>query len=68
MPMRLATEELHFSGSLRIAGLYSERPSREICNGTHTDLTFEDVLDDPRLRTDSQDFHSAMEEQLGFTF
>lgn len=67
MPMRLAMEELTFSRSLRIAGLHSERPSREICVGSHADLGFEDVLDDPRLRTGDIDFHSAMESRLGVT-
>lgn len=67
MPMRLAHEEMIMSNPLRIAGLYSERPSREICNGSHLDLGFEDILDDPRLRTESVDFHQAMEEHFGIT-
>jgi hypothetical protein len=65
MPMRLAMEELTFSRSLRIAGLHSDRPSREICVGKESDLGFEDILDNPRLRTDAVDFHSAMEARLG---
>ena len=67
MPMRLATEELILSRPLRIAGLYSERPSREICTGGHLDLGFEDVLNDPRLQTAEVDFHSLMGERFGIT-
>lgn len=66
MPMRLALEEYTFSRPLRIAGLYSERPSREICNGSIIDLGFEETLNDPRLQTEEVDFHSLMEEKLGF--